>query len=37
VLVRDGLTAADGEPILRVTRRARMDRVSYLLHYNNHA
>ncbi len=37
VLVRDGLTAADREPVLRVTRRARMDRVSYLLHYNNHA
>lgn len=35
VLVRDGLTAnADGEPMLRVCRRARMDRVSYLLRYD---
>jgi len=35
VLVRDGLTAeASGTPVLRVSRRARMDRVSYLLHYD---
>lgn len=34
VLVRDGLTAdAAGDPVLRVCRRARMDRVSYLLRY----
>jgi DNA-binding GntR family transcriptional regulator len=34
VLVRDGLTGnAAGEPMLRVCRRARMDRVSYLLRY----
>lgn len=34
VLVRDGLTAnGDGEPVMRVCRRARMDRVSYLLRY----
>ena len=34
VLVRDGLTAgADGDPVLRVCRRARMDRVSYVLRY----
>ena len=34
VLVRDGLTATEsGEPILRVCRRARMDRVSYVLRY----
>ena len=34
VLVRDGLTAgADGNPVLRVCRRARMDRVSYVLRY----
>lgn len=36
VLVRDGLTAAEGSPVLRVTRRARMDRVSYLLRYDQH-
>lgn len=35
VLVRDGLTAGEGgEPILRVSRRARMDRVSYVLRYD---
>ena len=35
VLVRDGLTAdADGNPVLRVCRRARMDRVSYVLRYD---
>ncbi len=35
VLVRDGLTAgASGEPVLRVSRRARMDRVSYVLRYD---
>lgn len=35
ILVRDGLTAnAAGEPVLRVCRRARMDRVSYLLRYD---
>ena len=34
LIVRDGLTADDdGNPILRVTRRARMDRVSYVLRY----
>lgn len=34
VIVRDGLTAdEDGNPVLRVTRRARMDRVSYVLRY----
>jgi DNA-binding GntR family transcriptional regulator len=34
LIVRDGLTAdEDGNPILRVTRRARMDRVSYVLCY----
>ena len=34
LIVRDGLTAdEDGNPILRVTRRARMDRVSYVLRY----
>jgi GntR family transcriptional regulator len=35
VLVRDGLTAHDGVPVLRVSRRARMDRVSYLLRYDH--
>jgi GntR family transcriptional regulator len=36
ILVRDGLTAnAAGEPVLRVCRRARMDRVSYLLTYDS--
>ena len=35
ILVRDGLTAgASGEPMLRVSRRARMDRVSYVLRYD---
>lgn len=35
ILVRDGLTAdAKGRPVLRVKRRARMDRVSYVLKYN---
>jgi GntR family transcriptional regulator len=35
ILVRDGLTADEsGTPMLRVTRRARMDRVSYVLRYN---
>ena len=35
ILVRDGLTAdAAGNPVLRVRRRARMDRVSYLLSYD---
>jgi GntR family transcriptional regulator len=35
VLVRDGLTAGEnGAPMLRVSRRARMDRVSYLLRYD---
>lgn len=35
VLVRDGLTAGEnGEPMLRVSRRARMDRVSYVLRYD---
>lgn len=34
ILVRDGLTADEtGAPVLRVTRRARMDRVSYVLRY----
>jgi len=34
ILVRDGLTAnSAGEPVLRVSRRARMDRVSYVLRY----
>lgn len=34
ILVRDGLTAdANGRPVLRVRRRARMDRVSYVLKY----
>ena len=34
VIVRDGLTAdEDGNPVIRVTRRARMDRVSYVLRY----
>jgi GntR family transcriptional regulator len=34
LIVRDGLTAdEDGNSILRVTRRARMDRVSYVLRY----
>jgi DNA-binding GntR family transcriptional regulator len=36
ILVRDGLTAGEGdEAILRVSRRARMDRVSYVLRYDN--
>jgi GntR family transcriptional regulator len=36
ILVRDGLTAnAKGEPVLRVCRRARMDRVSYVLRYDH--
>jgi len=35
VLVRDGLTAGEsGDPMLRVSRRARMDRVSYVLRYD---
>jgi DNA-binding GntR family transcriptional regulator len=35
ILVRDGLTAAEsGEPMLRVSRRARMDRISYVLRYD---
>jgi GntR family transcriptional regulator len=35
VLVRDGLTAGEnGEPMLRVSRRARMDRISYVLRYD---
>jgi len=35
ILVRDGLTAGEsGEPMLRVSRRARMDRVSYVLRYD---
>lgn len=35
ILVRDGLTADEnGTPVLRVTRRARMDRVSYVLRYD---
>ena len=35
ILVREGLTAsADGLPILHVRRRARMDRVSYVLRYD---
>jgi GntR family transcriptional regulator len=34
LIVRDGLTAdQDGNPVLRVSRRARMDRVSYVLRY----
>lgn len=34
LIVRDGLTAdSDGNPVLRVSRRARMDRVSYRLSY----
>lgn len=34
VLVREGLTAdASGRPVLRVQRRSRMDRLSYLLSY----
>ena len=34
LLVRDGLTAnSAGNPVLRVCRRARMDRVSYVLQY----
>jgi DNA-binding GntR family transcriptional regulator len=36
VLVRNGLTAnAAGEPVLAVCRRARMDRVSYVLRYDH--
>ncbi len=35
ILVRDGLTAnSAGVPVLRVCRRARMDRVSYTLRYD---
>ena len=35
VLVREGLTAdADGKPVLWVRRRARSDRVRYVLHYD---
>jgi DNA-binding GntR family transcriptional regulator len=35
ILVRDGLTAGEScEPMLRVSRRARMDRVSYVLRYD---
>jgi len=35
ILVRDGLTAAEnGEPMLRISRRARMDRISYVLRYD---
>lgn len=34
LIVRDGLTAdQDGNPVLRVNRRARMDRVAYVLRY----
>lgn len=34
LIVREGLTAdTDGNPVLRITRRARMDRVSYVLRY----
>lgn len=36
ILVRDGLTADETDtPMLRVTRRARMDRVSYVLRYDD--
>ncbi len=36
ILVRDGLTAnSAGTPVLRVCRRARMDRVSYMLRYGH--
>jgi len=36
ILVREGLTAnSAGQPVLRVSRRARMDRVSYILQYNS--
>jgi GntR family transcriptional regulator len=36
LLIRDGLTAnAAGDPVLRVCRRARMDRVSYVLRYDH--
>ena len=36
VLVREGLTAdASGKPVLRVRRRARSDRVRYLLEYDS--
>jgi GntR family transcriptional regulator len=36
ILVRDGLTAdANGRAVLRVRRRARMDRVSYVLKYGD--
>ena len=35
LLVREGLTAdQDGNPVLRVMRRARMDRVSYVIRYD---
>jgi len=35
VLVRDGLTSGQsGQPMLRVSRRARMDRISYVLRYD---
>ena len=35
ILVRDGLTAdRTGRPVMRVSRRSRMDRVSYLLSYD---
>ena len=35
ILVRDGLTAdRTGAPVLRVSRRSRMDRVSYVLRYD---
>jgi DNA-binding GntR family transcriptional regulator len=34
ILVRDGLTADEsGTPVMRVSRRSRMDRVSYVLRY----
>ena len=35
ILVRDGLTADEtGAPVMRVSRRSRMDRVSYVLRYD---
>lgn len=38
ILVRDGLTASGADvPVLRVSRRARMDRVSYVLNYEHGA
>jgi hypothetical protein len=36
VLIREGLTADEtGTPVMRVSRRARMDRVSYVLRYTD--